>query len=610
MRRKLALSVGIVAIVLCSATLAGGWGGPETGFEQGRPGPGGAIGFLWWGTHEPIYIYGNEDFTPENGVLSGCGTAEDPYIIEGWRIDAPHVDYGFYIDHTTAHFIIRDCVVEKARIAGVYLNSVRNGVIEDVQIARSDTAVEFLNSYCNVLQDSVIEDCCYGVVMSANSQHNVITANSFIANGQNGIDFMRTNHWYFQGVGNYWSNYFGCDRDGNGIGDTPHYPLWDPCPLMAPPVTWTGVTQAELSYKGVWTAPDGSRVVTSEHPIHLVAEDEGAGLSEIRYVVGYGEWMTYTGPIHLKGEDGPRRICYYGVDQLGNAGPVETISFFLDNHAPMTRIMFGEPVLVNEQGAWVTSQTKILFERMQESTFGRTITYYRVDSRGWRVYDGPFVLHAADGVHQISYYSRNASGVAEDLQIAVLHKDDTPPRAWGYAAGSPGIQVVVGDSSEPTQSSSVGDESSASETPGTTEPESVELEAAEIVEPDVIEPETPADPEVSDSATEESTNTEPMTTEPEATEPEVTEPANDAEQEPADSQGADSAAASEDDVTPPGTDETAVQTPTATLPEETPEVVPDPETQTESNTTDDGGGVMDDSPAEPGDAQTESDTVS
>ncbi|NIP67606.1 MAG: hypothetical protein GWN76_06265, partial [candidate division Zixibacteria bacterium] len=36
--------------------------------------------------HDPIYIDGNEDFTPENGVVSGSGTENDPYVIEGWVI--------------------------------------------------------------------------------------------------------------------------------------------------------------------------------------------------------------------------------------------------------------------------------------------------------------------------------------------------------------------------------------------------------------------------------------------------------------------------------------------------------------------------------------------
>jgi hypothetical protein len=32
------------------------------------------------------------------GVVKGSGTADDPYIIEGWIIDTRSHDYGIYID--------------------------------------------------------------------------------------------------------------------------------------------------------------------------------------------------------------------------------------------------------------------------------------------------------------------------------------------------------------------------------------------------------------------------------------------------------------------------------------------------------------------------------
>jgi len=34
-------------------------------------------------THDPILIDGNASFTPANGVISGSGTENHPYIIEG-----------------------------------------------------------------------------------------------------------------------------------------------------------------------------------------------------------------------------------------------------------------------------------------------------------------------------------------------------------------------------------------------------------------------------------------------------------------------------------------------------------------------------------------------
>ena len=63
--------------------------------------------------HDPIEIRSDDDFTVVNGVTGGSGTENDPYIIEGWEIDTN----GFaaiYIEHTTAYFVVRNCLLKNA----------------------------------------------------------------------------------------------------------------------------------------------------------------------------------------------------------------------------------------------------------------------------------------------------------------------------------------------------------------------------------------------------------------------------------------------------------------------------------------------------------------
>ncbi|TDA33944.1 MAG: hypothetical protein DSO02_03230, partial [Hadesarchaea archaeon] len=57
--------------------------------------------------HAPIYIEGDGNFKPANGVRSGSGTKTDPYIIENWEIDASNA-HGIHIKNTTAYFVIRN----------------------------------------------------------------------------------------------------------------------------------------------------------------------------------------------------------------------------------------------------------------------------------------------------------------------------------------------------------------------------------------------------------------------------------------------------------------------------------------------------------------------
>lgn len=59
-------------------------------------------------TGEPIY-------RPGSGVVGGIGTAEDPYIIEGWCIDVPQDTVGIRLVNTTDHVVIRDNLIAGER---------------------------------------------------------------------------------------------------------------------------------------------------------------------------------------------------------------------------------------------------------------------------------------------------------------------------------------------------------------------------------------------------------------------------------------------------------------------------------------------------------------
>src|SRR3972149_10950213 len=60
--------------------------------------------------HAPILIDGNLDFTPANGATGGTGMSSDPYLIEGWQIDASSA-FGIRILNTDAYAIIRGVFV-------------------------------------------------------------------------------------------------------------------------------------------------------------------------------------------------------------------------------------------------------------------------------------------------------------------------------------------------------------------------------------------------------------------------------------------------------------------------------------------------------------------
>jgi len=220
MRRKAILAGATVVFILLSVVLAGGQAREE---------------LRWWGNREPIYIYGHDGFTRENGVVSGCGTRENPYIIEGWHIVPQGAGFGIYVDHTTHYFVIRNCIIESASTAAIHFNSVTNGIIEGCQLLKSERGILLENSHYNAVAGNLIAENRFGAAMSVGSKENTFTENAFIWNDHAGYDPERRTRWYCGGVGNFWSDYQGYDCDGDGIGDVPYSPLGDSYPLMVSP---------------------------------------------------------------------------------------------------------------------------------------------------------------------------------------------------------------------------------------------------------------------------------------------------------------------------------------------------------------------------------------
>ena len=236
--------------------------------------------------HKPIVIEGNYQFTAANGVVSGSGTVDDPYVISGWKIDAGYSDYGIRIHRTDRYFIIKNVEISGADKAGIFLSYVRNGTVEDChltgnwigivlnfaahdRIANSliESNVDGVHSYFShdnqILQNTItrndtgvwLDGCTatdiigntisnnhMGVFLDLGAENNLIYGNSFIDDFHTAHS-SAVNDWDYHNQGNYWSDYQGIDANKDGIGDSP-YAIPDKggrdnFPLMMPPTVQT-----------------------------------------------------------------------------------------------------------------------------------------------------------------------------------------------------------------------------------------------------------------------------------------------------------------------------------------------------------------------------------
>ena len=112
---------------------------------------------LSYTSHAPILITDNSQFIAANGVASGSGTASDPYIIEGWDINATSSD-GIYILDTTAQFIVRHCRLHDGSLyAGLHLGVCTNGVLINNNCLRNHHGILLSTSSNNI---TVIDNNC------------------------------------------------------------------------------------------------------------------------------------------------------------------------------------------------------------------------------------------------------------------------------------------------------------------------------------------------------------------------------------------------------------------------------------------------------------------
>lgn len=108
----------------------------------------------------PIVILSDQDFTAENGVIGGVGTAEDPFIIAGWAIKVPAGEkFGIHVENTTKPFLIRGCTVIGAQEpdgAAILLQGVHDAAVEDCLVQGSLNGIRIESSQGIAVRDNFL----------------------------------------------------------------------------------------------------------------------------------------------------------------------------------------------------------------------------------------------------------------------------------------------------------------------------------------------------------------------------------------------------------------------------------------------------------------------
>lgn len=111
-----------------------------------------------------------------------------------------------------------------SKLENNYINGVRQSEARNVEGA-DGKGFFIYNSVGNTLRNNYVANAEIGIHLTAGSEGNTISGNSFIQN-QTQVKYVatRTQEWSENGHGNYWSNYMGWDMNNDNIGDNAFEP--------------------------------------------------------------------------------------------------------------------------------------------------------------------------------------------------------------------------------------------------------------------------------------------------------------------------------------------------------------------------------------------------
>ncbi len=105
---------------------------------------------------------------------------------------------------------------------GIMLRTLQDSTIENNVVAGNGKGFFIYDAEYNVIKNNLVVGNRIGVHLWAGSFRNEVEGNDFILN-QSQVRYVASRDERWGGkTGNYWSNYVGWDRDGDGIGDVPY----------------------------------------------------------------------------------------------------------------------------------------------------------------------------------------------------------------------------------------------------------------------------------------------------------------------------------------------------------------------------------------------------
>ena len=139
-----------------------------------------------------------------------------------WENNRVHHNRGGLALMETRDQLVRNNQVWANSDHGIMLRTIQDSVVENNIVAGNQRGFFIYDAEYNTLRGNLVIDNEVGVHLWAGSFNNQVDGNDFIRNRQQIRYVASRDQPWGKKEGNYWSNYLGWDRNGDGKGDVPY----------------------------------------------------------------------------------------------------------------------------------------------------------------------------------------------------------------------------------------------------------------------------------------------------------------------------------------------------------------------------------------------------
>ena len=175
--------------------------------------------------HDPFFIDGDAEFAAmaTSESWQGSGSYGDPYVIEGFEIEAPGENFAIRIENTLVHFIIRDCLIHNTTGTndysgeGIHFAYLENGTVEGSVLINNKLRGLYAHQckYIKVI-NCTTTGSTEGTGLYFNSCQELVVRNvSSSGNDQEGLRLSSSSRGWIENCSFYDNRYDGITIDGS-----------------------------------------------------------------------------------------------------------------------------------------------------------------------------------------------------------------------------------------------------------------------------------------------------------------------------------------------------------------------------------------------------------